>query len=64
MKDLAKYEETQTLKNGASVLIMPIRADDKDRLSEAFRNLETGSIYTRFFHYKKGKRSPRSPLKG
>jgi RimJ/RimL family protein N-acetyltransferase len=53
MKDLAKYEETKTLKNGTAVLIRPIRADDKDRLSEAFRNLETGSIYTRFFHYKK-----------
>jgi RimJ/RimL family protein N-acetyltransferase len=53
MTDLGNYARTETLKNGTAVLIRPIRADDKGRISEAFRNLETESIYTRFFHHKK-----------
>ena len=53
MIELANYGETEALKNGTAVLIRAIRADDKNRFSEAFRNLETESIYTRFFHYKK-----------
>jgi RimJ/RimL family protein N-acetyltransferase len=53
MIDPAKYDETETLKNGATVRVRSIRPDDKNRLSEAFRNLEAESIYTRFFHHKK-----------
>jgi RimJ/RimL family protein N-acetyltransferase len=53
MTDLANYAQTETLKNDTAVLIRSIRADDKGRISEAFRNLETESIYTRFFHHKK-----------
>jgi RimJ/RimL family protein N-acetyltransferase len=53
MTDLAKYSEIKTLKNGKTVLIRPVRTDDKDRFAEAFRNLEKESIYTRFFYYKK-----------
>ncbi|HWR72588.1 MAG TPA: hypothetical protein VN604_05435, partial [Nitrospirota bacterium] len=44
----------ETLKNGTEVRIRGVRADDKKRISEAFRNLETESIYKRFFQYKKG----------
>jgi len=49
----AKYEERETLRNGATVKIRSVRADDKARFAEAFRNLEAESIYTRFFHHKK-----------
>jgi len=51
--DAEKFEKIETLKNGTTVRIRSIRADDKHRLSEAFRNLETESVYTRFFHHKK-----------
>ncbi|MFO7620468.1 MAG: GNAT family N-acetyltransferase [Bacteroidales bacterium] len=54
MIDAAKYEVTDTLKKGAVVKIRSIRADDKERITEAFRNLESDSIYTRFFQQKKG----------
>ena len=53
MIDAANFEAIETLKNGTAVRIRSIRADDKHRLSEAFRNLEPESIYTRFFHHKK-----------
>jgi RimJ/RimL family protein N-acetyltransferase len=53
MIDAANYNEIETLKNGMRVRIRSIRPDDKHRLSEAFRNLEAESIYTRFFHHKK-----------
>jgi len=53
MIDAAKYDKIETLKNGTAVRIRSIRADDKDRISEAFRNLESESIYTRFFAHKK-----------
>jgi RimJ/RimL family protein N-acetyltransferase len=53
MIDPANYDETETLKNGATVRIRSIRSEDKNRLSEAFQNLEAESIYTRFFHHKK-----------
>jgi RimJ/RimL family protein N-acetyltransferase len=53
MQDTAKYEEIETLKNGTPVRIRAIGAHDKDRLAEAFHNLEAESIYTRFFHHKK-----------
>ena len=53
MIDAAKYDKIETLKNGTAVRIRSIRADDKDRISEAFRNLETELIYTRFFQNKK-----------
>ena len=53
MMDVARYEEVETLKKGTVVRIRSIRADDKNRLSLAFRNLESESIYKRFFSYKK-----------
>ena len=54
MIDARNYSVVETLKNGAAVRIRSVRADDKKRISEAFRNLETESIYKRFFQYKKG----------
>ncbi|KJS30267.1 MAG: hypothetical protein VR64_16265 [Desulfatitalea sp. BRH_c12] len=53
MGNAASYCENGTLKNGIGVRIRSIRPDDKHRLFEAFRNLETESVYTRFFHHKK-----------
>jgi GNAT superfamily N-acetyltransferase len=53
MVDIANYDQVETLKNGTTVRIRFIRPDDKNRLSEAFRNLEAESIYTRFFYHKK-----------
>jgi GNAT superfamily N-acetyltransferase len=53
MVDAANYAQAETLKNGTAVRIRSIRADDKKRISEAFKNLEPESIYTRFFHHKK-----------
>lgn len=52
MIDAAKYNEVETLKNGTVVNIRSIRADDKNRIAEAFRNLEAESVYTRFFCHK------------
>jgi GNAT superfamily N-acetyltransferase len=51
--DLSEYNQTATLKNGSTVLIRAIRPEDKNRFSEAFRNLEPESVYRRFFHHKK-----------
>jgi len=53
MIDAATYDEIEKLKNGTMVRVRSIRIDDKDRISEAFRNLESESIYTRFFQHKK-----------
>jgi RimJ/RimL family protein N-acetyltransferase len=54
MTDVRSYSVEETLKNGTAVRIRGVRADDKKRISEAFRNLENESIYKRFFQYKKG----------
>jgi GNAT superfamily N-acetyltransferase len=53
MIDVRNYSVEETLKNGTAVRIRGVRADDKKRISEAFRNLEKESIYKRFFQYKK-----------
>ena len=53
MMNAAEYEKLETLKNGTGVKVRSIRADDKNRLSQAFRNLESESIYKRFFSPKK-----------
>jgi len=53
MIDAANYDEAVTLKNGMRANIRSIRPDDKNRLVEAFKNLDPESIYTRFFHHKK-----------
>ncbi len=51
--DAANYLAAETLKNGIQVRIRSIRTDDKKRIYEAFHNLESESIYTRFFQLKK-----------
>jgi len=53
MIDVRSYSAEETLKNGTQVTVRAVRADDKKKISEAFRNLEAESIYKRFFQYKK-----------
>ncbi len=53
MIDVRSYSVEEILKDGTRVRIRGVRADDKKRISEAFRNLENESIYKRFFQYKK-----------
>ena len=53
MIDASRYDKIEKLKNGTTVRIRSIRPDDKNRIAEAFRNLESESIYTRFFVHKK-----------
>ncbi|RPJ08163.1 MAG: N-acetyltransferase [Deltaproteobacteria bacterium] len=53
MVDAANYNQVETLKNGIEVRIRSIRPDDKERLVEAFKNLDPESIYSRFFYQKK-----------
>lgn len=53
MIDAAKYDTTATLRSGLEVKVRSIRPNDKNRLVEAFKNLDPESIYTRFFYHKK-----------
>jgi RimJ/RimL family protein N-acetyltransferase len=41
-----------TLKNCTLVVIRAVRPDDKERINEAFKNLDPDTIYTRYFRYK------------
>ena len=45
--------EPFTLKDGAQIVIRPIRPDDADDLQNTFMRLSTESIYLRFLSYKK-----------
>jgi RimJ/RimL family protein N-acetyltransferase len=51
MIDLRNFVASATLKNGTEVSIRAIRADDRERLTQAFLNLDRESVYTRFFRY-------------
>lgn len=53
MIDPSTLQRSATLKDGLVVTIRAVRQDDKERLREAFRNLESASIYARFFGFKK-----------
>ena len=45
-------DKIEKLKDGTVVTIRAIRPDDKDRIVDAFKNLEAESVYTRFFRHK------------
>jgi RimJ/RimL family protein N-acetyltransferase len=49
--DPRDYQVTSELRNGTAVTIRHVRADDRDRMARAFRNLERDTVYTRFFRY-------------
>lgn len=53
MIDARHYSTTETLRNGLEVCVRAIRPDDWDMVVEAFHKLDSESIYTRFFSYKK-----------
>lgn len=46
------FDVFEYLKDGMQVTIRAVRPDDKDRINEAFQNLEPETIYTRFFQHK------------
>ncbi len=52
MIDAKNYRVDDKLKDGTAVTIRAVRPDDKDRIAEAFKNLDRESVYTRFFSYK------------
>jgi GNAT superfamily N-acetyltransferase len=51
--DVKNYRAEELLKNGTPVVIRAIRPDDKEKVVQAFKNLEKESIYTRLFTHKK-----------
>jgi GNAT superfamily N-acetyltransferase len=53
LDDIKKYQALERLKNGRPVTIRAIRAEDKEKIAQAFQDLEPESIYTRLFTYKK-----------
>lgn len=53
MIDARNYSEQETLKNGVRVTIRAIRPDDKQAFVAAFKELESRSVYLRFFGQKK-----------
>jgi RimJ/RimL family protein N-acetyltransferase len=52
MIDAKNYKVDDKLKDGTAVTIRAIRPDDRERIVEAFKNLEPESVYTRFFSHK------------
>ena len=50
--DIENYRAEERLKDGRPVIVRAIRADDKEKIIQAFQNLERESIYTRLFTHK------------
>jgi len=53
MADPADYRVAETLRNGLPVTIRALRADDRERVATAIRELDRESIYTRLFSYRR-----------
>jgi acetate---CoA ligase (ADP-forming) len=53
ISEAANYSAEEILRDGASILIRAIRADDRDRLLRHFKGLSQDSIYHRFFGVKR-----------
>lgn len=53
MTEASAFEAMETLKNGVTVKIRPVRPADKDGITDAFNRLDPESVYTRFFQVKK-----------
>jgi len=49
----AAFRQAITLRDGTPVTIRVMRPDDRERIITAFNKLEPGTIYTRFFSYRK-----------
>lgn len=52
MFDLRHFATTEHLKDGTPVTVRAVRPDDKERIRNAFHELEPETIYTRFFRSK------------
>jgi RimJ/RimL family protein N-acetyltransferase len=53
MIDAKTYTVRETLRNGMSVTVRAIRANDKDAILESFKELDGETLYSRFFAPKK-----------
>ena len=53
MTDTTRFECHEKLKNGLEVTVRDLRADDRDAMARAVRQLDPESIYTRLFSYRK-----------
>jgi hypothetical protein len=53
MIDASKHDSIEPLQNGTAVMFRTIRADNRERSSEAFQNLESESICRKLFRNKK-----------
>ena len=53
MVDAREHYLEDTLRDGRSIVIRAIKADDRDRIRTAFSKLERQTIYTRWFSHKK-----------
>jgi len=47
------FSQASTLRDGTPVTIRVMRTDDRDRIARAFSGLDAGTIYTRFFGFRK-----------
>jgi GNAT superfamily N-acetyltransferase len=52
MADPRDFIRSETLKNGLAVTVRHLRADDRDRMAAAVRQLDRQSVYTRLFSYR------------
>ena len=52
MTSPADYLASETLRNGLEVKIRALRADDREKVATAIRELDRGSIYMRLFSYR------------
>jgi len=52
MNDPRDFRCADTLRNGLAVTIRHLRADDRERIAKAVRQLDRESIYTRLFSYR------------
>ena len=50
--DPREFHRAETLRNGLAVTIRHLRADDRERVAKAVRQLDRESIYTRLFSYR------------
>jgi len=53
MSDPRDFTSAHTLRNGLEVTIRHLRADDRERIARAVRQLDRESVYTRLFSYRK-----------
>src|SRR5208337_918037 len=51
-RTLRNHACVEVLKDGTAVTLRAVRRDDGPKIREAFRNLDSKTVYTRFFGYK------------